>query len=92
MTLEELQQDEWYLSRPKSIRDAIDLVPPIHLYKFKTSGKCCHIISYEEPKEGDKVTITVQKTGEGGALAELGLGVLDTNRVFGVALTDIEQI
>lgn len=39
MTLEELQQNEWYKQRPEVIRQAIDKTPPIQLYKFRDSGK-----------------------------------------------------
>lgn len=92
MTLEKLQQNEWYKQRPEVIRQAIDKLPPIQLYKFKESGKQCQIVSFEEPESGklEDVTCTVQKTGVGGAMAEMGLGALDTNRVFGVKLDDLE--
>ncbi len=91
MNLEELQQTEWYKCRPEVIKQAIDKLPPIHLYKFKETGKQCQIVSFEEP-ESDKledVTCTVQKTGIGGVMAEMGLGAMDTNQVFGVKLDDL---
>jgi len=92
MTLEELQQNEWYKQRPRVIRQAIDKLPPIQLYKFKESGKQCQIISFEEPESGklEDVTCTVQKTGLGGVVSEIGFGALDSNRVFGVKLDDLE--
>lgn len=93
MKLEELQQSEWYLSRPKVIQEAIDKYPPTQLYRFKDSGKQCKLYSYAEPESGklEDVTVTVHKTGVGGAMAEMGLGVLDTfTGVFGVSLTDLE--
>ena len=92
MTLEELQQDIWYKERPEIIKQAIDKLPPIQLYKFKDTGKQCYIISFEEPKNGklEDVTCTVQKTGVGGPMAEMGLGNLDSNIVFGLSLDDLE--
>lgn len=93
MTLEELQQSDWYLSRPQVIREAIDKYPPIQLYKFKDSGKQCQLYSYSEPESGklEDVTVTVHKTGIGGPLAEMRLGVIDTfTGVFGVSLNDLE--
>jgi hypothetical protein len=89
MTLESLQQMTWYKERPLVIRQAIDILPPICMYKFKDSGKQCHIISYEEPKEGtdDVVTVTVLKTGVGSLP---GLEELNKNAVFGVGLDDLE--
>ena len=91
MTLAELKETSWYEERPTVIKRAINKRPPIFLYKFKDSGKQCQIVSYEEPVSGKAkdVTVTVQKTGVGGALAEMGMGVLDTNQVFGVKLDDI---
>ena len=92
MTLEELKQTDWYNERPSIIQQAIDILPPTEMYKFKTSGKECLIMSYEEPESNDPkdVTITVQKTGKGGVLEQLGLSSLDTNQVFGVKLDDLE--
>lgn len=92
MTLEELKKEDWYKERPDVIKQAIEILPPIRLYKFKNSGKQCYIRSFEEPESGklEDVTVTVQKTGVGGALANAGLAMLDTNAVFGLSLTDLE--
>lgn len=89
MTLEELKQNEWYKERPLVIQEAINILPPIELYKFKDSGKQCYILSYGEPESGllEDVTCTVQKTGVGGLL---NMPSIDSNRVFGVKLTDLE--
>ena len=94
MTLEELKTTDWYKERPEVIQKAINLLPPIDLLRFKNSKKECYIISYSEPESGllDEVTVTVQKTGNGGLLAEAGLGILDTNQVFGVKINDLEKI
>lgn len=93
MTLEDLKQSDWYKERPLVIQQAIDIIPPTQLYKFKDSGKQCAIMSYEEPESGklEDVTCTVAKTGIGGAMAHMGLGNLDTNGVFGVKLDDLEK-
>ena len=92
MTLEQLKQSAWFSARPEVIQQAIIKRSPLELYKFKDSGKQCQIISYEEPESGkiEDVTCTVQKTGVGGAMAEMGMGALDTNGVFGVKLDDLE--
>lgn len=93
MTVEEFQKTEWFLQRPELIQKAIITLPPICHYKFKNSGKQCYIISYDEPESQllEDVTVTVQKTGVGGAMAEMGMGQLDTNQVFGVKLDDLEK-
>lgn len=82
--LEDLKKDEWYLTRPNVIKEAIDKCPPIQLYKMKSSGKQCFIYSYEEPKNGlvEDVTVTVQKTKVGKHMT--------ATQVFGVPLDDLE--
>ena len=91
MTLEELKKESWYKERPLLIKKAINKLPPICLYKFKTTGKQCYILSFEEPESNElkDVTCTVQKTGVGGVLDEMGMGALDNNQVFGVKLNDL---
>lgn len=89
MTLEELQETDWYKERPDIIKNAIIKCPPIDLYSL--NSRQCQIIAYSEPElENDEVTVRVQKTGIGGPMAEMGLGMLDTNQVFGVKLSDLE--
>jgi hypothetical protein len=92
MTFDELIKTDWYLTRPKRVKDAINKLPPTNLYRFKDSKKQCYIVSYEEPhSETEPITVTVQKTGVGGNLALMGLGVLDTNKVFDVSLDNLEK-
>lgn len=91
--LESLKQSEWYQERPDTIKEAINKTPPTVLYRFKDSKKECYIIGYTEPETPDgKVTLIVQKTGNGGPMAEMGLGTLDTNQVFGVDSDNLEPI
>lgn len=94
MNLEELKITDWYKERPTVIQQAIDLLPPIDLLRFKESKKECYIISYAEPESSllEDVTVTVQKTGNGGPMAKMGLGMLDTNQVFGVKINDLEKV
>lgn len=93
MELQDLKQTEWYKERPVVIQKAIDLLPPTKLYRFKDSKKQCQLISFEEPKSNklEDVTVTVQKTGVGGGMDEMGLAGLEDNQVFGVKLTDLEE-
>lgn len=90
--LEKLKEDEWYKTRPEIIKQIIDKYDPTILWKFKSSGKQCYIYAYNEPKSGklEDITLEVQKTGVGGILDQMGLGVLDTNMVEGVKPEDLE--
>lgn len=96
-TLEDFKNQvrEWYEERPQIIKDAIEVLPPICMYKIKATGSQCYIVAYSEPEEGteqilENVTVRVQKTGKGGPMFDMGLGELDTNGVFGLHLTDLE--
>lgn len=89
----EVKNDPWFAERPENIKKAIIALPPTIKYRFKDSKKECVLIAYQGPTETQpEVTVTVQKTGEGGALSDLGLGAIDTNKVFGVKLTDLEPV
>lgn len=94
MTLEDFKNSDWYKERPDCIKEAINALPPTETYRFKDSKKECVIVSYSEPVSEllEDVTVTVQKTGNGGVMAEMGLGILDTNQVFGVKLDDLEIV
>lgn len=96
-TLEEVQASEWCQTRPKVIQLAIANYPPTQLYRFKASQKQFYIVSYSAPGDlpedrWEEVTITVNKTGVGGPMDSMGLGLLDTNSVFGVPLNTIESV
>lgn len=97
-TLKEIQELDWYKERPKVIQEAINTLPPIAMMRFKSSKKECYILSWEEPKSGllEDITVTVQKTGMGGSLQKsFSPGkplALDTNKVFGVHLDDLEYV
>lgn len=93
MTLQEFKQTDWFKERPNIIKRAIELIPPIQLYKFKDSGKQCEIYSYHEPETGKlkDVTVSVIKTGIGGPLSGTGLELIDKDiEVFGVKLNRLE--
>lgn len=47
MTIEQMKQTSFYLSRPEIIRKAMDITPPIKMYKLH--GKQCFIYSLKNP-------------------------------------------
>lgn len=92
-TLEQIMESDWYQTRPDIIKEVIIKTPPTVMYRFKDSKKECFILGYTEgEKEGSPVTLVVQKTGKGGALAEMGMSSIDTNQVFDVLPDDLEPI
>lgn len=92
MSIDEFKELDWYKTRPEIIKQAINLLPPTELWKFKDSGKQCEIYSYDEPKSNklEDVTVTVICTGIGGAMANAGMGELTKRKVFGVSLDSLE--
>lgn len=87
-TMQTVVDSEWFHTRPKVIQDAIIKLPPTRYYSL--NGRQCFIIAYSEPESRKKeVTVRVQKTGVGGPMAEMGLGSLDQNQVFGIKLSDL---
>lgn len=90
MTIKEIIKSDWFKERPKIIQEVIKKLSPTEMYSL--NGKQCHIISYEEPESGlvEDITVTVQKTGVGGPLAEMGMGILDTNQVFDIKPEDLK--
>lgn len=91
-TLKEIQESEWYKTRPLVIQQAIDECPPA-VYRIIATDHQCVIYCYDEPESGllDDVTVKVIKTGVGGALDKLGLSELGRNwKVFGLHLSDIQ--
>lgn len=80
----------WKATLPPSVLPLIAKLPPNKVYKFINSGKHCYMISYEE-----NGTVTVEKTGHGGGLAQISKGLalaIDTNQVFGVSPDDLIEI
>jgi hypothetical protein len=56
MNLAELQQHEWYRSRPEAVQRRIDAYPPIVLYRLKTTNQIVQMYSYEEDEHNPQVT------------------------------------
>ena len=81
---------QWRDSLPPSVREIVDDYPPIHIYRFKDSQKQFIIKSYQVDSDTGELTCTAYKIGQGGAMASMGLGLLDTNLVFGVRFDNIE--
>lgn len=92
MTIEELKQTDWFKERPEIIQQAILRLPPTRLYRIKATGSQCQLYSYEEPESGmaEDVTVTIVKTGVGGALDEIFPELSKGQQVFGYSIDDLE--
>lgn len=75
----------WLLERPEKVRVVAERFKPWKMYRFKSTGQQCTVLSFGEPIEADSerpVTLTVHAYSQ---LSEL----LDT-QVFGVDPDDLE--
>lgn len=83
---ENLEKDEWFLSRPPRIQEAIRKRPPFFLYNM-SSGSNCYLYSYSEPKDdADPVTVLVNVT------LQWNTSLAFERQVFGVSLDDLTPI
>lgn len=91
MTLDEIKETDWYKERPDIIKQAVEILPPMQLYRVKSTGQQVSLYSYHEAETIEEVTVTVVKTGKGGPLGKIGLGEIEKGQgVFGYKLTDLE--
>ena len=86
MTVEELKESDWYKERPQIIKDLIDKVNPYLFHKLHGD-----IVAVEAFNENG--TIRIVKTGYGGVMEEMGLGMLNRGMgVFGVHPEDLTPL
>lgn len=89
----ELFTGAWYLQLPEIVQKVVEEYPPIYIYRFKNSKKQFVIERIEEPLDkNDPITLVVQKIGKGGLMPAALQERIDTNKVFGVKLEDIERV
>lgn len=89
----ELFTGAWYLQLPEIVKKVVEEYPPVYIYRFKNTKKQFFIERIEEPLDkNEPITFVIQKIGKGGLIAEMGMGLLDTNKVFGVKPEDIERV
>jgi hypothetical protein len=56
----DIQETEWYQSRPPLIQRRIDEYPPLHLYRRKSTGHRVIIHGYDEGEDGRCTTCTIR--------------------------------
>ncbi len=85
--LKELHNSEWYKTRPKKIRDMIDMFPGHIPVRIKSTGQKAHVYSYSE---NGTVSVAVIYS-ENPNIRQL-VPDQEGHRVFGLSLSDIEKI
>ncbi len=87
MNLKEIQDSEWYKTRPEKIRNMIDMFPSCIPVRIKSTGQKAHVYSYFE--DGTISVAVVYSENPG--LRRL-IPSEEGHRVFGLSLSDIEKI
>lgn len=94
MTLRELQQSEWYLSKPLIIQEVFDVLPPFETFRITQTGAQCFLYSISEPESGDldDVVVSVIQTGIGGFFWSIGLGHYEKGTIIhGILIDELEK-
>jgi hypothetical protein len=84
VSTKEIQQTEWYRTRPATVQRRIDSHPPTQLYRMRKTGQIVPIYSYAEDHNGECTTCTVL------VLEEYNGPLFMERQVFGVAFEDLE--
>jgi hypothetical protein len=74
----------WLAERPPAVRAVAERLPPNRLYLLKTSKHRVMVLSFQEPKNGGPITITVAVIGKYNFM-------FFDRQVFGVNPDDLEE-
>jgi hypothetical protein len=84
--IKKLKQSEWYKSLSEKVRERVDAYPPTKKYKMKATGRIVTLASYDEDKNGDCNTVTVDVSRDDNPR------VLFERQVFGVRFDELELL
>lgn len=84
-----LCNNEWYLTLPERVKNAVKLKPPFKMYRLVSTGHIVHIEKYDEKKndEQEPVTATVIASPDYNAGMKIA-----SQGMFGVPLGELEPI
>jgi hypothetical protein len=84
--IKKLQQSAWYKALSEKVRERVDAYPPTKKYKMKSTGRIVTLVSYDEDKNGDCNTVTVDVSREDNP------GLFMEREVFGVEFDELEPV
>jgi hypothetical protein len=82
--LEKLKRSTWYKALSEKVRERVDAYPPTKKYRMKATGRIVTLVSYDEDKNGDCNTVTVDVSRDDNP------GLLFERQVFGVEFNELE--
>ena len=84
--IKKLQQSAWYKAVSDKVRERVDAYPPTKKYRMKTTGRIVTLVSYDEDKNGDRNTATVDVSRDDNP------SLLFERQVFGVEFDELEPV
>jgi hypothetical protein len=84
--LNKVKKSAWYKSLSEKVRARVDAYPPMKRYRMKATGRIVTLVSYNEDKNGECNTVTVDISREDNP------GILVEREVFGVKFDDLEKV
>jgi hypothetical protein len=84
--IKKLQQSAWYKALSEKVRKRVDAYPPTKKYRMKTTGRIVTLVSYDEDKNGDCNSVTVDLSRDDNPR------LLFEREVFGVEFDELEPI
>jgi Ser-tRNA(Ala) deacylase AlaX len=84
--IKKLQQSAWYKALSEKVRKRVDAYPPTKKYRMKTTGRIVTLVSYDEDKNGDCNSVTVDLSRDDNP------SLLFEREVFGVEFDELEPI
>jgi hypothetical protein len=84
--IKKLQQSAWYKALSEKVRERVDAYPPTKKYRMKATGRIVTLVSYDEDKNGDCNTVTVEVSQDNNP------SLLYERQVFGVEFDELEPV
>jgi hypothetical protein len=84
--LEKLKKSAWFKALSDKVKERVDAYPPTKKYIMKSTGRIVTIVSYDEGKNGDCNTATVEVSRDDNP------SLLYERQVFGVEFDELEPV
>ena len=84
--IKKLKRSAWYKALSEKVRERVDAYPPTKKYRMKATGRIVTLFSYDEDKNGECHTVTVDISREDNP------GILLERQVFGVRFDELEPV
>jgi hypothetical protein len=84
--IKKLRKSVWYNALSEKVRKRVDAYPPTKKYKMKSTGRIVTLVSYDEDKNGECNTVTVDVSRDDNP------GLLLEREVFGVEFDELEPV